>query len=224
MMRHMAIIFALAALCPLAAGFSASPDFIGMQDTGNENYPTLDVGISIDCESKEITVSAASHDEGSPVEGAKAYLFYTDYTYQALPNPGTTDADGTATMSVPGTLKFLTAMFTLRVDKQGFRSREIEFSYEKCFEAPPEDEAGGGEAGGDDAAAVEEDEDAYGSLDEAVADDTPAPVETPETAPPAGGEAAGDDGAGQPETPEPAGGACPAGMLLAALLFARMRA
>jgi len=66
-----------------------------------------------------------------------AYLFYTDYTYQALPNPGKTDAAGKTTIPVPGTLRFLSAMFTLRVDKAGFQSREVEFTYAKCFEAQP---------------------------------------------------------------------------------------
>jgi hypothetical protein len=121
----------------LAAAFTVKPAYLGVHDTGNENLPTLDVDISVDCDAKNVMIGVASNETGGPLEGAMTYLFYTDYTYQALPNPGKTDISGKATIPVPGTIRFLNAMFILRVDKQGYQSREIEFAYKKCFEAPP---------------------------------------------------------------------------------------
>lgn len=132
-------LFALVALLVLgsAAAFTVKPAFQGVHDTGNQNYPLLDVGITVDCDSKNVTVTVASNETGEPLGNAMAYLFYTDYEYQALPNPGKTDAAGKAQIPVPGTIRFLNAMFILRVDRQGYQSREIEFTYKKCFEAPP---------------------------------------------------------------------------------------
>lgn len=124
-------------LTGLAMAFTVKPDYIEIKDTGHQSLPTLDVGITIDCDTKNLSVHVASNATGEAVQGAKTYLFYTDYTYQALPNPGTTGADGITAMPVPGTIRFLTAMFILRVDKKDFKSREIEFTYQKCFEAPP---------------------------------------------------------------------------------------
>lgn len=112
------------------------PHYIEVQDTGNENLPTMDIDITINCDSKELTVEVSSEEDA--VENAWIYLFYTDYGYQALPNSGQTDANGRYTMEVAGSMEFLTAMFILRVDNPAYQSREIEFAYEKCFEEPPE--------------------------------------------------------------------------------------
>lgn len=122
----------------LSAAFTVEPNYFGIKDSGDESLPTLDVGITIDCDSKDLTVDVRS--QGKPVEGAAVYLFYTDYGYQPLPNTGNTDASGIYSMEVTGSLEFLTALFILRVDKQGAQSREIEFAYEKCFQEPPPEE------------------------------------------------------------------------------------
>ncbi len=136
-MKSNAFILGLLFLAGLAAAFTVNPDYIGIKDTGNGNLPTLDVAISIDCDTKDVHIDVASAESEEPVEGAMTYLFYTDYSYQALPNPGKTDGDGRAMIPVPGTIRFLNALFILRVDKTGFQSREIEFAYEKCFKEPP---------------------------------------------------------------------------------------
>ncbi len=122
-------------LASINMAFTVNPDFIGVQDTGSKSLPTMDVELSIDCETKDLSVTATSEDE--PIDGASTVMFYTDYGYQPLPNPGKTGSDGSVTMSVPGTINFLTGLFILRVDHQAYQSREIEFAYEKCFEDPP---------------------------------------------------------------------------------------
>jgi hypothetical protein len=122
-------------LVGLSAAFTVEPDYIGVQDTGDTRLPTLDADITIDCDSKQLTVEVI--DASGPVEGASVYLFYTDYGYQPLPNSGKTGADGIYVMDVTGSLEFLTALFILRVDHPQHQSREIEFAYQKCFEEPP---------------------------------------------------------------------------------------
>ncbi len=119
-----------------AMAFTVKPDYIGILDTGSESLPTLDIDIMIDCDTTDATVEVSS--EGQPIEGADAVLFYTDYAYQPLPGGGKTDSDGQLTMAVPGDIDFLTDLYILRVDASGYRSRQIEFSYIKCSEPPPE--------------------------------------------------------------------------------------
>jgi hypothetical protein len=130
-----AILFMLF-FAAVASAFMVEPDYFDIHDTGSESLPTLDVRMMINCETKDLIVTVSS-DGWEPVEGASTVLFYTDYGYQALPNPGTTDSNGSVTMPVTGNLDFLTGLFILRVDKSGYQSREIEFAYEKCFEDPP---------------------------------------------------------------------------------------
>src|SRR5262249_31403937 len=98
---------------------------------------TLSIGITLDCDSKAATVTVLSNDTGEPVHGAKTYMFYTDYGYNALPNPGITGFDGVTVMQVPGNIRYLTAIFVLRTDMEGFQSREVESTYKDCF-APPQ--------------------------------------------------------------------------------------
>ncbi len=117
-----------------AMAFTVKPDYYGVQDTGSETKPTMDIDITIDCDTKDLIVSAG--EDGTPILGADAVLFYTDYGYQPLPGGGKTDADGMVTISVTGTLDFLTGLFILRTDHSDYQSREIEFSYEKCFGEP----------------------------------------------------------------------------------------
>ena len=132
-------IFALAMM--LLAGFSfalsVKPNFFEVKDTGNPSLDTLDISITINCDTKDVIPVVRANGTKAPVEGAETTLFYTDYGYNPLPDRGKTDAQGMDTINVPGTLNFLTGLFILRVDKQGFQSREIEFAYEKCFQAPP---------------------------------------------------------------------------------------
>lgn len=132
-MRFLFVFLILAGLC---MAFSVNPDYIDTKDSGDERLPKMNVSITVDCDTKALTIDVTDENE-QPIENAKAYLFYTDYGYQALPNPGTTDADGMAVMDVTGNIRFLTAMFILRVDNSDFQTKEIEFDYRKCFEPPP---------------------------------------------------------------------------------------
>jgi len=226
-MRHqMAILAFILLACGSALAFSVRPSFIEIQDTGNDNLPKLDVVITVDCDTKQAGVEVASNETGDAVEGATAYLFYTDYTYQPLPNPGKTDSSGKATIPVPGTLRFLKAMFTLRVDAQGFQSREIEFTYAKCFEpqpAEPDEPADGSDADGMDTTPPE-DTGPQQNTTTPPANATPPADTAPQTPPEQPG--GNDTGAPQPGAQDaPGAPACPAaaGLVLLSLLIAKTR-
>ncbi len=137
----MKILAMLVLLAGMVTAFSVAPGYIETKFTGNASLPALSVGIMLDCDSKAATVTVRSNDTGLPVSGAKTYMFYTDYGYNALPNPGTTDSQGVAVMPVPGNIHYLTALFILRTDAQGFRTEEVEYTYEKCFAQPPQNQS-----------------------------------------------------------------------------------
>lgn len=135
-MRFLFIAFLALLAAGTAMAFSVNPDYLGIRDSGNPNLPRLNVSISIDCDSKVLTVGVASNATGEPVGGANAYLFYTDYAYQLIAS-GTTGTDGIANINVMGSRNYLTDLFIMHVEKPAFQTREIEFTYKKCFEAPP---------------------------------------------------------------------------------------
>jgi hypothetical protein len=133
------LIFALM-LAGLSTAFNVTPDFLDVQYTGSESLPVMDIDLTIDCDTKDLIIDVKDSETEERITGMDTVLFYTDYGYQPLPTPKTTDSEGRVVMQVPGTLDFLTGLFILRVDKQGYRTIEIEFLYEKCFEPAPEQE------------------------------------------------------------------------------------
>jgi len=117
--------------------FSVTPGYIETKDSGDPRLPKLNVGITLDCDDRIITVDVTSNETGDAVDDSLLYLFYTNYGYQLIAN-GKTGADGIGKMNVTGNRNYLTALFILKAEKSGYRSKEIEFTYQKCFEAPPE--------------------------------------------------------------------------------------
>lgn len=193
-------------IASLASAFVVQADFLGVQETGDENLESLDVGISIDCDEKDLTVSVMGEDSEEPVAGASAFLFYTDYEYQLIAT-GTSDSEGIANIDVLGNRDYLTALFILRVDKSGYRSKEIEFAYEKCFEEPP--------AAPPPEPEEEPEEPEVSPVEPPVEPPPIEEVEPPvEVSPPVDEEAPA-------QAPEPA--ACPLGLALLSLLFIKMR-
>ncbi len=135
-MRRILLVLLLASL---SFAITVRPDYIGVKDTGNEALETLVVEIGVDCDTTDTTVIAYDSETELPVDEAEVFLFYTDYGYNLI-SSGTTDQAGTVTLAVPGNINFLRALFILRVDADGYRSREIEFTYEKCVLGPEETE------------------------------------------------------------------------------------
>ena len=130
-------ILLILAFIALASAFSVKPDYQGVQDTGSGGL--INAGITIDCATNALSVSANANDTGSALANANVYLFYTNYGYQVIAT-GKTGTDGVSAINVAGTRNYLTSLFVLRVEAQGYQSEEIEFTYKKCFDAPPKNE------------------------------------------------------------------------------------
>lgn len=199
----------------IAAAFSVKPEFIEVKDSGGQNLAPLDVGITIDCDTKALIVDVSANDTGEPIADASLYLFYTQYEYQLIAS-GKTGANGTGVVDVIGNRDYLTRLFIFRVDKPGYKSKEIEFMYKKCFEAPPPPANNTPPANVTPPSNVTP-----------PANTTPPANATPPAAnatPPAE-ELPNGTGNTEPETPEaPPQPLCPAGLLLLSALFAGSRA
>jgi len=128
----------LLVMVAIGSAFSVEPAFRDTQDTGSESLEPLDVRIVVDCDNKNITVDVKGNESGDGIQGAGVFLFYTDYEYQLIAT-GSTGSDGKAKINVMGNMDYLTALFIMRVEKAGYRSKEIEFTYQKCFQeqTPP---------------------------------------------------------------------------------------
>jgi DNA segregation ATPase FtsK/SpoIIIE-like protein len=134
---------------------SVNPDYIEIKNTGDENLGELEITLTVDCSTKQLTALIENEDE-EPIADADTYLFYTNYGYQLLTTASTGD-DGTSTMNVMGNINYLTAMFVFRADADGYQSQEIEFTYEKCEGYEQDDETEDSEA--DDEDQIEQDQD-----------------------------------------------------------------
>lgn len=131
-MRLMIVFLIIIGLC---MAFTVKPTYIAIKNTGNVNLDPVKVDLTIDCDTKQLIVKVDSIND-QPISGASTYVFYTNYAYQLI-STGTTGNDGISTMNIIGTVNYLTALFIFRVDAPGHKSQEIEFTYGKCFDAPP---------------------------------------------------------------------------------------
>jgi len=135
----MRTLLLLLLLGSLVMAFSVKPDYIEIKDTGNPGLAKMNVGIAIDCEDRSLAIDVTDNSTGEPVENARTDLFYTQYAYQLI-STGKTDSNGEETLAVVGNLNYLTALFILHAENPQHMTKEIEFTYEKCFEQPPPEE------------------------------------------------------------------------------------
>lgn len=132
-MKSLALIFLVLLGCSYA--LTIRPDYIDIKDTGDQSLPKMNVGLTIDCDTRQITVMASSNKTGEQIDGARIFLFNTQYGYDLVAT-GSTIEDGSGTIDVLGNINFLTAMLVLRVDQPSYQSRQIEFEFTKCFQVP----------------------------------------------------------------------------------------
>lgn len=126
----------LACLFVFSTVFSLTitPLYIQVKETGNESLPSQNVSFKINCDTKTLLINSNSN-YGIP--NPKAYLFNTNYGYSLF---GTSEGqNGKVNLSASGNVNFLTALFILRVDSPGYRSKEIEFTFQKCFDGSPDE-------------------------------------------------------------------------------------
>lgn len=100
------------------------------KDFGNEGLPAFDVTVTADCLAVEINQYTSS--QGTPVSGAMGYLKQVQYTIPLI-SSGSTDSSGYLTHQLPGNISFYTGLFTLTVEKSGYRKKELHFDVSGCF-------------------------------------------------------------------------------------------
>ncbi|MFH1520223.1 MAG: hypothetical protein ABID61_01115 [Candidatus Micrarchaeota archaeon] len=131
-MRLLIVFLIIMGLC---MAFTVKPTYIAIKNTGNDNLDSVKVDLTVDCETKQLIVKVDSIND-QPISGASTYVFYTNYGYQLI-GTGTTNSNGISIMDIVGNMNYLTSLFIFRVDAPGHKSQEIEFTYGKCFDAPP---------------------------------------------------------------------------------------
>ena len=115
----------------LVSAIVVVPDQNAVRNSGDSRLPQMKLEFSLDCPSKTITVTALNENK-EPVANSNMYIFYTNYAYQPIAT-GHTNQNGVGQMNIVGNPNYLTALFVLRIGNPAYQSKEIEFTYEKCF-------------------------------------------------------------------------------------------
>lgn len=132
-MRFLSILVCLFVLSSVFS-LTITPFYIQVKETGNESLPSQDVTFKINCDTKTLIIDSSSN---SGIPNPKAYLFNTNYGYSLF---GTNEGrNGKVNLSASGNVNYLTSLFILRVDSPGYRSKEIEFTFQKCFDGSPDE-------------------------------------------------------------------------------------
>lgn len=94
-----------------------------------------DVYVTMDCEENVITVYIKQDDK--PVTGAVVRILYVDYSVPLLAS-GPTDIEGKLTYKLVGERNFMTGIFLVIVEKEGYRNKEAHFDIAQCIEGVEE--------------------------------------------------------------------------------------
>ncbi|MBI5224009.1 hypothetical protein HY990_06335 [Candidatus Micrarchaeota archaeon] len=125
-------IVAIIVLVP--AGFASkivAPEFLGQHDFGQINLSQFTYSISINCDRSYIDFYVYDGDL-KPVQGAKTFLSYVDYSSPLLSND-ITDEKGHIDIPLRGNTTFMRGLFTMLIEKKGFKSKEFQFRITPCY-------------------------------------------------------------------------------------------
>jgi len=89
-----------------------------------------DMAITMDCDESVITIHIRS--DGKPITGAVARLIYVDYSVPLLA-AGPTDVEGRFVYKLVGERDFMTGLFLVVVEKEGYKNKEAHFDIHKCI-------------------------------------------------------------------------------------------
>jgi len=124
-------MIALFALVSIGHAAIVAADIIEEKDTGASVLQNLSAKLLTDCGSNTVIAFLSDGGNGNPVDGATIFIFRTDSGYRIL-NRTLTNAEGKGVIGVPGKIQFLNDMYVLRIEKSGFRSKEIELTFWNC--------------------------------------------------------------------------------------------
>lgn len=126
-MKYILVLFLISA----CHGAMVNADLKGIQDTGAANLPALSFIMLTDCDNPSAILFLSDNNSGRSVPGATLFIFRTDSGYRILNRSSTAD-DGKGIIGVPGKLQFLNDLYVLRIEKPGYRSKEVQFTFWNC--------------------------------------------------------------------------------------------
>ncbi len=100
---------------------------------GDEALPEFLYSINVDCSNKLIIQEIFDQDV-NPVQGAKSYLKYHQYSSPLLSSK-ISGEEGGVVHSLPGDPKKMTHLFVIVIEKSGFRKKEVHFDIRICVES-----------------------------------------------------------------------------------------
>lgn len=102
------------------------------RDFGPEYEPDFDdIYVTMDCDSNIINIYITEDEE--PVVGAVVRLMYIDYSTPLLA-AGPTDTSGKFSYTLVGERDFMTGLFLVVVEKEGYNNKEAHFDIRRCLD------------------------------------------------------------------------------------------
>lgn len=127
----MRFMFLFLLVLSVAAAVETDLRIFEQRSLGVEYYEEFDdVRITMDCDENIITIYILS--EGKPVTGAVARLIYVDYSVPLLA-AGPTDVGGRFTYKLVGERDFMTGLFLVVIEKEGYKNKEAHFDIHRCI-------------------------------------------------------------------------------------------
>ncbi|MBU0532789.1 hypothetical protein KKB44_04840 [Candidatus Micrarchaeota archaeon] len=107
------------------------PQIYEQKNLGYYAYPEFLYSLGVDCDNGEVHLNVMDTNM-SGVEGTKTYLQYIDFASPLL-SSASTGEDGFVKHKLPGNVTFMRGLFMLRIEKNGYRSKEIHFDILCCL-------------------------------------------------------------------------------------------
>jgi len=94
------------------------------------------IAVSLEIKCEESTIIVKSYEKNLvPASNANVFLGYYGQTFMTFYN-GKSDENGTNIIKLPGNLSYMTSLFLLRVEKNGYQTMEVNFDAGECYGKP----------------------------------------------------------------------------------------
>jgi hypothetical protein len=129
------ILLFIIALTLTAHANVVGPKVYEQKDMGDISLNQFIYSLSADCTAATVSVTVMN-ETAKPLRGVHTYLNYVEFSSQLMAT-AETDQDGVALLKLPGNVKLMHGLFTLVLEKYGYKNKEIHFDLSPCFAAAP---------------------------------------------------------------------------------------
>ncbi|VVC03981.1 Uncharacterised protein [Candidatus Bilamarchaeum dharawalense] len=123
--------FFLIILLTLASSAFVPPRVFDQDDLGDIIFKEFTYSIAIDCNESILKVMVMN-ESNMPVEGATTYLQYLENSNPIISRIST-PKNGTTLHQLPGNTKYMRSRWTLLIEKEGYRSKAVQFDLAPCY-------------------------------------------------------------------------------------------